>query len=399
MNRLFLLTARVLLGCSVLPVCVSAAQDLSCPDMPDKITQVNRDVRSDINAGVGSLGKLKAGEVGVRTDVVAKNLFDKYPNADRVMVVQMMAATYCSLLRRSTLRDSEKLRRWEEFTERAYKFENPNYNPAPRQPRRPAEKPPSDQKSSPAPTDPANSKGTEEGGQQGQPSGLGDTAQKPPKASASGSDALNAVGAPADGTTAAAKDAAVRNGPVAPPVGQSVKREPTGSATADQSTENIEQPKAAGLIGKDVSPTTPETPDGILEKIREVLEKDLELGDLQGCPAGKSVEVRRVGDDISYYACAKECFASWQTVNPRKLDFRSVKVTQPFDNPNFALIEIPCSKADYCTTYKSGTFPGSKGCVNKKVKTDYYPRLAIVVHVENVDSVVKFWKEFARVGP
>ena len=102
--------------------------------MPDKITQVNRDVRSDVNASVGSLGKLKAGEVGVKTDVVAKNLFEKYPNTDRIIVVQMMAATYCSLLRDSkTVRDSEKLRLWAEFSERVFKFENPNYNPTSQQ--------------------------------------------------------------------------------------------------------------------------------------------------------------------------------------------------------------------------------------------------------------------------
>src|SRR5262249_50997164 len=124
-------TACVSLGCSILPLSLCAAQGLNCPPMPDKVTQVNRDVRTEVSAGVGSLGKLKAGEVGVRTDVVAKNLFEKYPNADRIMVVQMMAATYCSLLNSKSINDSEKLRRWEQFSERVFKFENPNYSPAP----------------------------------------------------------------------------------------------------------------------------------------------------------------------------------------------------------------------------------------------------------------------------
>jgi hypothetical protein len=171
MNRFFLLTACVLLDWSILSAGVSAAQDLPCPPMPDKITQVNRDVRSDVSAGVGSLGKLKAGEVGVKTDVVAKNLFEKYPNTDRIIVVQMMAATYCSLLRDSkAVKDSEKLRLWGEFSDRVFKFENPGYNPTTHQPPKPERKATPDQKSSPASANSGNSKGAEDGGQQGPPS-------------------------------------------------------------------------------------------------------------------------------------------------------------------------------------------------------------------------------------
>ncbi|MGO9119303.1 MAG: DUF1566 domain-containing protein [Desulfomonilaceae bacterium] len=100
--------------------------------MPDKITQVNHDVRLEAQADVGSLGKLKAGQVGVKTDVVAKNLFDKYPHADRIVVVGMMAATYCSMIRASkTLTDSEKLLLWSEFSERIFKFVDPDYIPTP----------------------------------------------------------------------------------------------------------------------------------------------------------------------------------------------------------------------------------------------------------------------------
>jgi hypothetical protein len=105
--------------------------EIPCPDMPDKITQVNHDVRSDIQAQVGGLGKLKAGQLGIQTDVVAKNLFDKYPNTDRIIVVQMMAATYCPMVRDDkTLKDSEKRRLWTEFSDRVFKFTNPSYKPS-----------------------------------------------------------------------------------------------------------------------------------------------------------------------------------------------------------------------------------------------------------------------------
>lgn len=115
----------IVLG-SALGLSEVASAAITCPEMPDKITQVNRDVRSDIQANVGALGKLKAGEVTVKTDVIAKNLFDKYPNVDRILVAQMMAATYCSLIRESkSMSDVEKQERWEKFQERIFQFISP----------------------------------------------------------------------------------------------------------------------------------------------------------------------------------------------------------------------------------------------------------------------------------
>jgi hypothetical protein len=86
--------------------------------MPAAVTTVSKDVRSDINATVGSLGKLKAGDLAIRTDVVSKNLFDKYPNLDRLLALQTMSATYCTLLNQSAIPDIDKLDRWEKFQER-----------------------------------------------------------------------------------------------------------------------------------------------------------------------------------------------------------------------------------------------------------------------------------------
>lgn len=118
----------------------SSPAQIPCPPMPDKITQVNHDVQSDVQLGIGSLGKLQAGQLGVKTDVIAKNLFDKYPNADRVIVVQMMAATYCPMIRDDkTLKDGEKRQLWSEFQDRVFKFANPSYSPSPAQ--RPKSKP------------------------------------------------------------------------------------------------------------------------------------------------------------------------------------------------------------------------------------------------------------------
>jgi hypothetical protein len=83
--------------------------------MPSAVTSVNHDVRSEIDAAAGSIGKVKAGEVTVKTDVVAKNLFEKFPNVDKALSIQIMASTYCSMLKKSNLTDRERLSRWEKF--------------------------------------------------------------------------------------------------------------------------------------------------------------------------------------------------------------------------------------------------------------------------------------------
>lgn len=146
-------------------------------------------------------------------------------------------------------------------------------------------------------------------------------------------------------------------------------------------------------------PTIPvriETSDEILEEIKAVLEKDRESEEMQGCPAGTSVELRIVGNDISYYLCTRQCFAAWRKVNLKDLDFVNVKVSQPFDDHRLALVEIPCHPHTWkgpCLTEEVGTFP-SKECVKKKLKTNYYKSLGMTVHADNADSLARLWKEF-----
>ena len=153
MSRLFAVTTMRVLSCLILAIGTADAE-LNCPQMPDKVTQVNRDVRSDVDVEIGALGKLKAGTVGAKTDVVAKNLFDKYPNTDRVLIAQMMSATYCEMIRDSkSVKDSEKLRLWSEFSERVFKFENPDYRPAPARPTQAPKGTDSDKRKQPGPSD------------------------------------------------------------------------------------------------------------------------------------------------------------------------------------------------------------------------------------------------------
>ncbi|MEX8518386.1 MAG: WD40 repeat domain-containing protein [Leptothrix sp. (in: b-proteobacteria)] len=115
MARNLLKLSLVVILCA-LPKAILAA--VVCPPMPTAVTNVNKDVKSDISATVGSLGKLKAGEVAIKTEIFSKNLFDKYPNVDKLLTLQTMAATYCQMLNQSSIGDSEKLDRWEKFQEK-----------------------------------------------------------------------------------------------------------------------------------------------------------------------------------------------------------------------------------------------------------------------------------------
>src|SRR5438270_3821251 len=94
---------HVVLGTLVCTLCPLAQAEVVCPPMPVAVTTISKDVKSDINATVGSLGKLKAGDLAIRTEVVSKNLFDKYPNLDRLLALQTMSATYCAMLNQSAI--------------------------------------------------------------------------------------------------------------------------------------------------------------------------------------------------------------------------------------------------------------------------------------------------------
>lgn len=178
----------------------------------------------------------------------------------------------------------------------------------------------------------------------------------------------------------------------------SEKRDEVGPALADQTA------KADGQNGGDVARDKPRTRNEILEEIRVALQKDRESGEMRGCRAGKSVELRIVGDDISYYACVQKCFAHWNKVNVRDLDFKSTKVSQPYDDPTLAAVEIPClpksgvGSFGLCTETSEGTFATAE-CTKTNVKHDFQQSFVMVVHVESVDSLLRLWKSFGLTPP
>ncbi|MBI3525721.1 MAG: hypothetical protein HY066_14585 [Betaproteobacteria bacterium] len=108
----------------LLSVQAHAASTLPCPPMPAAVTDVSRDVKSDIGVSVGSLGRVKAGELGVKTETVANNLFGRFPNVDRLLALQMMASTYCGMLNALDIPNSEKLSRWERFQDKVLSLQS-----------------------------------------------------------------------------------------------------------------------------------------------------------------------------------------------------------------------------------------------------------------------------------
>ncbi len=98
--------------------------------MPAAVTSVNRDVSVSIDLAAGSIAKVKAAEVGLKTDVSTKTLFDKHPNSDKLLVLQMLAATYCSILTKgSDLSTKEKEQSWSKFQDRLLTYALPSLEP------------------------------------------------------------------------------------------------------------------------------------------------------------------------------------------------------------------------------------------------------------------------------
>jgi hypothetical protein len=89
--------------------------------MPSKANEVSNDIKLDAKAAAGTIGKVKAADMALTFDKAAVSFLDKYRDADRVVLINMMAATYCSMLRDSTeLTDKEKDSRWVVFNDKVF---------------------------------------------------------------------------------------------------------------------------------------------------------------------------------------------------------------------------------------------------------------------------------------
>jgi len=188
--------------------------------------------------------------------------------------------------------------------------------------------------------------------------------------------------------------------PTASASDQNGNREPTVPAPYGQIDAKIDSTKTSGVHVPNLSPGGPQTSKGLLRQIEELLEKDRELSELKSCPATGRVQLSIVGGKISYTTCIELCFASWVNVDPKRLDFEQINVSQDED-PELATVSIPCAKElDFCARISKGAVgPFSRGALCKKKKTSEVSRYFVMdVHAENADAIVKLWKDFARAG-
>ena len=105
------MVASPILGLAFL-LAVFAKEAHAAMDCPAPPQNVAKDIVTDTEANVSGLRSLVGGTLKNRTEVTAKNLFEKYPHADRVAVATLMMSVYCRQIDNSTtLSDQEKLDR------------------------------------------------------------------------------------------------------------------------------------------------------------------------------------------------------------------------------------------------------------------------------------------------
>jgi hypothetical protein len=92
-------------------------------DCPAPAQNVAKEVVTDTEASVSGLRSLVGGTLKNSTEVTAKNLFEKYPHADRVAMATTMLSIYCQQIDHSTsLTDEQKLDRFQTVFESVSKF-------------------------------------------------------------------------------------------------------------------------------------------------------------------------------------------------------------------------------------------------------------------------------------
>lgn len=105
---------------NLLPSVTSAR--MNCPAPPE---QVSKNVAIETQGKAAALGKLGTVELKNKTEIVVKDLFDKVPNADRVLVIGMLTSLFCQQIDQSTkLSDKDKLDRISAFNEQMARLYN-----------------------------------------------------------------------------------------------------------------------------------------------------------------------------------------------------------------------------------------------------------------------------------
>jgi hypothetical protein len=111
----------VTLGILLCAQSTAQAQGFECPA---PIKQVDTNIKGDISGSAQTLLKIGSADVKGTVDKTVVNLFEKYPNVDRVVMVQNYQSMTCNFLKNSTLPDEKKLDRILELATSLQKYLN-----------------------------------------------------------------------------------------------------------------------------------------------------------------------------------------------------------------------------------------------------------------------------------
>ena len=99
---------RRLLAIAAVTICLhtqAQAQGIQCPE---PMKQVGANIKGEIDAQAQGLLKVAGGELKGAVETSVVNLFEKYPNADRIAVIQNYQSMTCYLIKDSSLPDEKK---------------------------------------------------------------------------------------------------------------------------------------------------------------------------------------------------------------------------------------------------------------------------------------------------
>ncbi|MGY6207396.1 hypothetical protein [Paraburkholderia strydomiana] len=85
------------------------------PQCPLPLPTLRTTLISILRRGIGALGKIKAGELVAKGNIVARNVYEKYPGISQDFLAQTMAATYCSMLSSGGFTSKQRADRWNTF--------------------------------------------------------------------------------------------------------------------------------------------------------------------------------------------------------------------------------------------------------------------------------------------
>ena len=94
-------------------------------DCPEPVGQLAQDVKADVEGKAQTLFKIGELQLKGEAQKTITNLFEKYPNADRVAIAQNIQSQFCNFLKTSNLPDEKKFQMLFQLNEQVIKLISP----------------------------------------------------------------------------------------------------------------------------------------------------------------------------------------------------------------------------------------------------------------------------------